>query len=81
MRRMVFMLDAQTTLRSRNYITICKIIFAVRHFFATLQATTIAIAATVRVQYLWVNAFGYHWPRTETVILHAYRPVGAGLIT
>jgi hypothetical protein len=53
----------------------------VKYFFITLQASTIAIAPTVRVQYLWVDTFSCHWFTTEIAILHAYRPVGAGLIT
>jgi hypothetical protein len=52
-----------------------------QYFFITLQAATIAMAGMVRVQYLWVYAFGCHWFTTEIAILHAYRPVGAGLIT
>jgi hypothetical protein len=66
---------------SQNYAIICKVTFVVKYFFIALQASTIAIAPTVRVQYLRVDAFGCHWFTTEIAILHAYRPVGAGLIT
>jgi hypothetical protein len=66
---------------SEDYATTCKVTFMVKYFFITLQASTIAIAPTVRVQYLWVDTFSCHWFTTEIAILHAYRPVGAGLIT
>jgi hypothetical protein len=78
---MVVMLDAQVTLRFKDLITICKIPFVVGHLSTSPQVASIAIAATVRVQYPWVDEFGYHWFATEIAILHAYRPVGAGLIT
>jgi hypothetical protein len=66
---------------SEDYATICKVTSMVKYPFIALQASTIAMAPTVRVQYLRVDAFGCHWFTTEIAILHAYRPVGAGLIT
>jgi hypothetical protein len=78
---MVVMLNAQVTLRFKDLITICKIPFVVSRLSTTFQVASIAIAATIRVQYLLVDVFENHWLTTEIAILHAYPPVDAGLIT
>lgn len=75
------MLDVQVAMRFKDLITICKITFVVGHLSTTFQVTSVAITATVRVQYPWVDEFGCYWFTTEIAILHAYPPVDAGLIT
>jgi len=79
--RMISVWDAQVAPRFGDHTKPCKIPFMVDHLSTTSVVATTARVSTARVQYLKMDAFRYHWPTAEIAILHAYRPVGAGLIT